>query len=94
MSSLRIDKKRLEDFCKRKKWTYRDLANASGLSITQSYHLLHGKESRNVAGGATTLGCLMSLNAPGLFFLESDSRLRTYLKICTDEGGVANGSTE
>lgn len=92
MNRLKIDHTALNNLCKKNHWTYRDLAAASGLSITQSYHLLSNKASRSVSGGATTIGCLMTLNVPGLFFLEKDSRLRTYLKIePVDERNVANG---
>ena len=74
---LEIDIKALKKFLSQKGWSYRDLAKASGLSITQTYHLLHGAHNRNIGGGAATLGSLMALNIPGLFFLSTDSHSQT-----------------
>lgn len=76
LKKMCINIKVLKSFMKEKKWGYKELANETGLSVTQAFHLVQSK-SRVTKGGAVTLGCLATLNIPGLFFLEHSSHLQT-----------------
>lgn len=77
MHKLGFDIKILKKYCSKKGWTYRELAKEAGLSLTQTYHLLHGSSRGKISGGPATFGCLMALQIPGLFFLEHELHLQT-----------------
>lgn len=77
MHKLVFDRKVLKAYCSKKSWTYKELAQNSGLSSTQAYHLLHRTGREEIKGGSVTFGCLASLEIPGLFFLETKSHLQT-----------------
>ena len=78
MNRLMIDHKVLKSFCSKNKWSYKELAANSGLSPTQAFHLLNWSGgTKKASGGATSIGCLLTLGVPGLFFLEQNSNSET-----------------